>query len=407
MHALWMRLRLLARMNWMLNVSALLLLAFGFLFVYSAAFLRDDTGQRVMLYQQQIRWALLGAATYFGLALCDYRRFRSVTWWCYVAALVLLLMVLVFGVHIGGARRWLSLPGVAGMTFQPSELAKIAVVIAVAQFLGRAGPLGTGTLLAGVATITLPPVALIVLQPDIGTAAVMLPVVWGMAFAAGLPLRWVLAPAAAGLLLLAIIVGALVLPDRMGADPEVSERIARMTGLREYQRERILVFVYPDRDPLNRGWSKRQSQIAIGSGGIAGKGFLEGTQNILGFLPRTVAPTDFIFSVIAEETGFRGAVTVLGLFSLMLYSIGRAALRARDKFGRLLCAGTLLMLFVHIYINIGMTIGVMPVTGLPLPMISYGGSFMMGTMALLGLVQSVYIRRIRFPSAESRSILGD
>ncbi len=391
----------------MLNVSALLLLGIGFLFVYSAAFLRHDSAQPVLLYQQQIRWSILGSVAYFGLALCDYRRFRSVTWWCYIVTLILLLMVLVFGIRIGGARRWLALPGVAGMTFQPAELAKFAVVLGVAQFLGRAGPLRTATLLAGVAAITVLPVVLIAVQPDIGTAAVILPVVWGMLFAAGLPLRWVLAPAAAGLLVLSMIFGALILPERWGADPETSQRIAEMTGMREYQRERILVFVYPDRDPMNRGWSKRQSQIAIGSGGIAGKGFLEGTQNILGFLPRTVAPTDFIFSVIAEETGFRGAATVLGLFLLMLYSIGRAALRARDKFGRLLCAGVLLMLFTHIYINIGMTIGVMPVTGLPLPMISYGGSFMVGTMALLGLVQSVYIRRIRFPSADAHPVLGD
>lgn len=404
MHALWMRLRLLARMNWMLNVSALALLGVGFLFVYSAAFLRDATGQRVLLYQQQIRWSILGGAAYFGLALSDYRRFRSVTWWGYIVTLILLLMVLFFGIRIGGARRWLALPGMTGMTFQPAELAKVVVVFGVAQFLGRAGPLRAPALLAAVTAIALPPIGLIVAQPDIGTAAAILPVVWGMLFAAGLPLRWVLAPAAAGLLAAAMIVGALILPERWGADPETSARIASLTGMREYQRERILVFVYPDRDPMNRGWSKRQSQIAIGSGGLTGKGFLQGTQNILGFLPRTVAPTDFIFSVIAEETGFRGAVTVLGLFSLMLYSIGRAALRARDKFGRLLCVGALLTLFVHIYINIGMTIGVMPVTGLPLPMISYGGSFMVGTMALLGLVQSVYIRRIRFPSAESRTL---
>ncbi len=404
MHAIWIRIRLLARMNWLLNLTALSLLGIGFLFVYSAAFLRAGTAPRTLLYQQQIRWALLGAFAYFGLALSDYRRFRSVTWWVYIASLILLLAVLLFGIHIGGARRWLSLPGLPGMTFQPSELAKVAVVLVLAQFLGRSGPVGSGSLLAGVATITLPPVALIMMQPDIGTAVVLLPVVWGMAFAAGFPLRWVFLPALIGLLAVTFVFGALILPERLGSEPETSERIAAMTGLREYQRERILVFVYPDRDPLNRGWSKRQSQIAIGSGGITGKGFLQGTQNILGFLPRTVAPTDFIFSVIAEETGFRGAATVLGLFAIMLLSIGRAALRARDKFGRLLCVGTLLMLFVHIYINIGMTIGVMPVTGLPLPMVSYGGSFMVGTMAFLGLVQSVYIRRIRFPTAEPRSI---
>lgn len=397
MRGLWIRCRLLARMNWTLTFSALLLTGLGFLFVYSAAFSQDDAGGRIMLYQRQMRWALMGAVVYLGLAVSDYRRFRSGIWWFYAMVIILLVLVLVSGVRISGARRWLAW---RGTTFQPSEMAKVAIVLSVAQFLGRAGPLGNGYLMAGVALTTLPPALLIMMQPDVGTALVLIPVVWGIAFAAGLSLRWLMVPALAGLLLAGTIIGALVLPEKMGLDPEVSERIAGMTGLREYQRERILVFVYPDRDPLNRGWSKRQSQIAVGSGGLTGKGVLQGTQNILGFLPRTVAPTDFIFSVIAEETGFRGAVGVLALYTVLMLSIAQSALRARDRFGRLVCVGVLLMLFVHLFVNIGMTIGVMPVTGLPLPLVSYGGSFMLGTMALLGLVQSVYIRRIRFTSVE-------
>ncbi len=399
MHAIWMRLRLLARMNWLLTSSTLALVAIGILFVYSAAFLRDANGHRVILYERQIRFAALGGAAYLILAVTDYRRLRLGSGWFYAGVLALLVLVLVVGVRISGARRWLPL---LGMTLQPAEMAKVAVVLSLARFLGCAGPPGGGHRLLGVAFVILPPVTLIVLQPDLGTAAVMFPVAWGMAFAAGLRLRWLMAPVAAGLLMVAFIFGALVLPERLGAEPETSRRIAAMTGLREYQRERLLVFVYPDRDPLNSGWSKRQSQIAIGSGGLNGKGFLKGTQNILGFLPRSVSPTDFIFSVIAEETGFRGAAAVLALFAVMIVGIGQAALRARDRFGRLLCVGSLLMLFVHLYVNIGMTIGMMPVTGLPLPLVSYGGSFMLGTMMLLGMVQSVYIRRIRFPSAASR-----
>ncbi len=144
MRAVWSRLRLLQRMNWALNVSALMLMAIGILFVYSAAFLRDDTGHRViLLHQRQIRWAILGSIAYLGLALSDYRRFRSGTWWFYGSVLVLLAVVLLFGTRISGARRWLALPG---MTFQPSELAKLAIVLGVAQFLGRAGLLGSGTL---------------------------------------------------------------------------------------------------------------------------------------------------------------------------------------------------------------------------------------------------------------------
>ena len=163
--------------------------------------------------------------------------------------------------------------------------------------------------------------------------------------------------------------------------------------LKEYQKERILVFLDPARDPLNKGWNKIQSEIAVGSGGLTGKGYLNGTQNILGYLPRGVAATDFIFSVIAEEMGFAGSMLVLVLFSALLLSIARAALRAPDRLGRYLCLGVLGMMFAHIFVNIGMTIGRMPVTGLPLPLISYGGSFMLSTMMALGLTQSVYSRR--------------
>jgi rod shape determining protein RodA len=157
----------------------------------------------------------------------------------------------------------------------------------------------------------------------------------------------------------------------------------------------MMVFFDPARDPLGSGWNKIQSEIAVGSGGMAGKGYLKGTQNVLGFLPRTVAPTDFIFSVIAEETGFIGSVLLLSLYAMLVWGGLRAALRARDKFGRLLAVGVVVLMFVHLFVNMAMTIGLMPVTGLPLPLISYGGSFMVCTMVGLGLVQSVYVRRVR------------
>ena len=165
--------------------------------------------------------------------------------------------------------------------------------------------------------------------------------------------------------------------------------------LGDYQRERVLVFLDSSRDPLGAGWNKIQSEIAVGSGGLAGKGYLMGTQNILGFLPRTVAPTDFIFSVIAEEMGFVGSATLLSLFAVLLLGGVRAAHRARDKMGRLLAAGVVTLLFAHVFVNMAMTVGLMPITGIPLPLISYGGSFMVCMMAALGLVQGVYVRRPR------------
>jgi rod shape determining protein RodA len=165
--------------------------------------------------------------------------------------------------------------------------------------------------------------------------------------------------------------------------------------LHDYQKDRILVFLDPSRDPLDAGWNTVQSAIAVGSGGLTGKGYLRGTQNILGFLPRTVAPTDFIFSVIAEETGFLGSLTLLLLFAVLAFGGMRAALRARDKFGRLLAVGVTVLVMFHVFVNMAMTIGLMPITGIPLPLVSYGGSFMVCTLAMLGIVQSVYVRRVR------------
>jgi len=146
-------------------------------------------------------------------------------------------------------------------------------------------------------------------------------------------------------------------------------------------------------DPLGAGWNKLQSQIAVGSGGWFGKGYLKGTQNILGFLPRTVAPTDFIYSVVAEETGFVGSNLLLLLYTIVIVRCMRAAVQATERFGRLLAAGVGALIFTHVFINIAMTVGLMPITGLPLPLMSYGGSFMVTTMTALGLVQSVYLRR--------------
>jgi rod shape determining protein RodA len=219
------------------------------------------------------------------------------------------------------------------------------------------------------------------------------PMVLAMLYAGGTPLKYLLLLLAAGALAAALVLGALFLPARLGWSPEAQARLTRWTGLSEYQRNRLLVFIEPGRDPLGAGWNKTQSEIAVGSGGLTGKGYLQGTQNMLGFLPRTVVPTDFIFSVITEETGFLGSVTVLGLFFIVIACGLYAGLVAPDKTGRLLCVGVTTMIFSHVMINVAMTIGLMPITGLPLPLISYGGTFMLSTMMGLGLVQSVFIRR--------------
>ncbi len=382
----------LRRMHWLLTACVLALIAVGVVFIYSATYVRDEGAARD-LYQRQMLWAAAGFGVYFAMALTDYRRWRKFTWAYYVLALVLLVLVVLVGTKIYGARRWLMLFGIG---VQPSEFAKLAVIFVLARGLSRPGEnLGhwrpIGELLALVAV----PALLIMRQPDLGTALVLLPVTYAMMFVAGTPWRVLTALALTGVGAVALMVALVVLPGALGLDEARQRDWLRTVGLSEYHRGRLLTFFDPDRDPLGAGWNKRQSEIAIGSGGVTGKGYLGGTQNILGFLPRSVAPTDFIFAVIAEEMGFVGSAGVLLLYGLLVLAGMRVALAAPDKLGRLLSAGVVTMICFHVIVNLAMTVGLAPVTGLPLPLLSYGGSFMIVTMAALGLLQSVHIRSQR------------
>jgi rod shape determining protein RodA len=195
-----------------------------------------------------------------------------------------------------------------------------------------------------------------------------------------------------GVAAVSILLGALFLPARLNANEATQKKVMKVVGLSGYHKDRIKVFMNMDVDPLGAGWNKLQSKMAVGSGGTWGKGFRKGTQNILGFLPPSVSPTDFIYSVIAEEKGFAGSTVVLLLFGVLITVGLLAAMMSRDKFGRVLCAGVIAMLFCHVFINIAMTVGIMPIIGVPLPLLSYGGSFMIVMMAVLGITQSVYIR---------------
>jgi rod shape determining protein RodA len=357
-------------MEWLSLVATAMLAAVGLLFIYSASVRQDDVQVTAMTLRQAL-WVAVGAAVLMVLVTVDYRRIARASPMLYAACLALLVLVLFYGRKMYGATRWLSL---FGIFIQPSEFAKIGAILLMARFLAEPGRDLTHpkTLFITILIAALP-MALIMQQPDIGTAATLAPVTLAMLFVAGMPLRH-----------LALLVG-------LGA-------LSLIPGwfiLDGYQRERVLVFLDPGRDPLGSGWNSIQSSIAVGSGGLFGKGYLMGTQNILGFLPRTVAPTDFIFSVIAEETGFIGSLTLLALFAVLLAGGIRAGLASRDKLGRLIATGVVALLFCHVFVNMAMTVGLMPITGLPLPLVSYGGSFMLSTMAGLGLVQSVYARRIR------------
>lgn len=362
---------------------AMIALAVGSVFfIYSAVY--PGPGQpvapsgKLAMYQMQMVWFGLGLVLYLAAALIDYERICrwSLVW--YVVAVVLLVLVLIFGKERYGAKRWL---GVGSLTIQPAEIAKLAVIVTIGYYLFHrlSEARRWGTVWAALLLIVAPFV-LILTEPDLGSALVLVPITFAMLFVAGTRGKH---------LVLAAVVGVAVASCALPLWWKMRER----TGKKHYQKERIRVFLNPRHDPLGAGWNLNQSLIAVGSGGWTGKGYLKGTQNLLGYLPRTVTPNDFLFSVIAEEKGFLGSVCVVGLYGILLFRGLRIAASARDRLGMLLATGIVAMLFFHIFINLGMTIGLMPVTGVPLPLLSYGGSFVLASMTALGLLQNVWIHR--------------
>ena len=337
----------------------------GIFFIYSAG----RHGAQAGLYAKQIGWAGFGLLVFAAAAAADYRRIGQQALWVYLIALGVLALTLIAGVTIHGGRRWLTLFGVL---IQPSEFAKIATVMMLARFLSRPDlTLTRWMVLFQTAAIAAVPFLLIAAEPDLGSAMVMVPATWVMLLIAGVPAKRMI-----GLVLVAVLLAP-----------------AGWMLMGEYQKERVRVFLNPERDPTGTGWNKIQAEIAVGSGGLRGKGYGNGTQNILGYLPRNVAPTDFIYAVIAEEKGFVGSVGVLALFAVVIGGGFRAARGARDKFGQLLATGLVTLVFCHVFVNTAMTIGLLPITGVPLPLVSYGGSIMVSTMIGLGLIQSVFARR--------------
>lgn len=356
-------------------LTVLFLSAVGLVFIYSTGM---QAGYGAFYFRRQLIWLAVGFAAYLVCSLTDPRRpgLRIAAAVFYLGALILLGAVLIpgVGIRVYGATRWI---GFGTLRLQPSEFAKMALILALAAvFSSREFRIDrwSGILTGGV--ITALPFALIVVEPDLGSALVCVPVLLAGFFCAGLKWRWILIGALAAL----CICGAAVLNETMRIKPLLSE----------YQRNRILTFLDPERDRAGSGYNAYQAKLAVGSGGLTGKGIGDGTQNTLGFLPQTVANNDFIFSVIAEETGFFGALALVTGYMLLFYSLLRTAFAADELFGRLLCTGTAAMLFTHVFVNIGMSVGITPITGLSLPLVSRGGSFTVITLALLGLAQAVH-----------------
>jgi rod shape determining protein RodA len=368
--------------RWGSFIATIILAMISFFFVYSATFRTGSEIQAIpSMVKQQIFWFCAGLVLYLVVALTDYEWICEKSWIFFVIVAFLLLCVAIFP-HIGlgkftpdiyGARRWLK---VGGYSIQPSEFAKLACLLTVSYFLFRQlRNMDSWRPIVLTGMITVMPL-LLTIKEDLGTAMVLVFLIFTLLFLAGANVRY---------LALIILVGLNI--------AVYSYQFPALKLLKPYQKHRIDVFLNPDADPLGAGWNLTQSRIAVGSGRTWGKGFLKGEVKGLGYLPRTVAHNDFIFSVYAEETGFVGGIILLGLYSIILIGAVRVALFARDSLGRFLALGVAATIFFHVFVNVGMTMGIMPITGVPLPLVSYGGSFMLIVMVCLGLVQSVWLHR--------------
>ncbi len=358
--------RLLSSIDYLQLIPAMILLGVGLLYIYSTG--HQKIGGNPDLWKKQLKYILLGACVWAFFARVNYKTWTQWALVAYSAAIVLLVFVLLFGTTRYGAKRWFSFYGL--FSLQPSEFAKPAAIVFVAWLLSqrRFNPNNLKHIF-GVALAMGTPFLLILIEPDLGSAVTLVPVAAAMIFVAGVKWKWVV---------VGIVVAMIMIPS---AYPFLSD----------YQKERVLVFLDPARNPTGKGWNSRQSQLAVGSGGMWGKGFMKSTQSTLGFLPKTVANSDFIFSVIAEETGFVGSVSIIFCYFLLVFSAMRTAAISSDPFGRYLAVGIGTLVFIHSAVNIGMTIRLAPVTGLPLPLVSLGGTFIVSMMAALGILQSIYI----------------
>ncbi len=338
------------------------------LVVISSATLENIAGDPYFYAKRQAVWAVLGLAVLLLVAGIDYTQIHRLAPYLYALNLLLLLAVLFFGREAGGAQRWLDLKI---FDFQPAEFAKIILIVSLAHLLAaREGNFDSLFSSLPALVHVLAPTALILLQPDLDTSLVLIVTAFGMLFMAGVRPRH---------MQIYLLLGA------------VCSVLFYFFGLRDYQRMRFTVFLSPEKYPLGPGYQLTQSLIAVGSGGLSGKGLFEGTQSGLAFLP--AQHTDFIFSVLAEETGFIGAAALLILYALLIFRILRTAAVAGDSFGTLVCTGVAGMFIFQILVNIGMAVGMMPVAGLTLPFMSYGGSSLLANLLAVGLVQSIGMRR--------------
>lgn len=359
--------RLVQYFDWGLFGLAVVIGCIGLATLYSAVTAETPSPQKVLFFKQLI-WFAIAMAAMVASFMFNYKLLDRWSQPIYTICILLLICVLVFGKYVGGSKRWLIL---GPISIQPSELVKIAVIAVLARYYSKDAYTRGFTLreLIRPFILTMIPILLIVKQPDLGTAMLIVLIAGTMTVFVKIERRS----------LISLIVSSSIIIPMI------------WFFLKEYQKQRILVFLDPDRDPLGAGYHIIQSKIAIGSGMIGGKGFLKGTQNALSFLPEE--HTDFIFSVLAEEWGFIGSIVLILLFLVLIFWGLNVAIACREPFGTILAVGITAMIFWQVFINIGMAMGLMPVVGVPLPFISYGGSSALTIAIGIGLLLNVSMRR--------------
>src|SRR6202047_1834251 len=362
-------LRKLLGLNWILLIVMLALAVFGVIAIYSATYMREDP-VAADFWRNQANWVVVGFFAFMVASLVDYRWVRWGALPMYLAGLFFLLLTKIMGTKVYGARSWLHL---GPINFQPAQLAVVAGIMVLALFLSQFRQMHPMLRLLLCGAIVGAPCLLILMQPDLGECIIWAPVLLALLFVGGLPLRY---------LICIVLLAAIMMP------------FAIYLGLKPYQQQRITAFLDPEIDKQGASWAINQSLIAIGSGGWAGKGFkAPNTQIELGFLPATAVHNDYIFSAIGEQWGFVGGAFLIGAFALLLLTCLFVAFFAGDQFGLLLVIGVTALIFTHIFQNVGMTISMLPITGVPLPLISYSGSFALMIMFALGIVNSVWVHR--------------
>ena len=352
-----------------LMTYAMLLVAVGLVMAYTNS-VEDGAVplEAGTTFSRGLMWAAIASVVFVIAAAFDYRWFKTLAWPIYALQIGLLVLTLAIGDGVGGAARWIE---IGPLTFQFSEIAKILMIIVLASYLtSRGRKLDSLVSIVGACVLVAPPLALVMLQPDLGTSLVFGAILAGMLWMSGASLRW-LAVLAAGVIAMVPIAWTYV--------------------LRDYQKERLTAFLDANPDLQGAGYQLYQAQIAVGSGGCCGKGLTNGTQTQGDFLP--VQTTDFVFATLAEELGFIGGVVLFLLFVLLLWRVLVAGWRSKDAFGTLFAAGVASMILFQLVVNVGMVLGVMPITGIPLPFVTHGGASLVSMAAGLGILQSINIRQ--------------